>query len=458
MVHGRMTGELPPGPRAPAAVQTMAWWSRPLGFFERCRRRYGRRFTIRVLGVPPFVMIAEPDQIRELFITPAELLHAGEALRRLEPLVGPSSVIVLDEDDHLRRRRVMLPALHGEGMARLGDFVTDAAEREISSWPSGQPFETHRGFQNIALEVILRAVFGVDRGERLERLRDLVVQILLFSEHPLLILMTAKPFQGRSGPFGRFYRLRARLDQLIYEQISLRRAEGEEARDDILALLLQAEHEDGSPLSDVEIRDELMSTLIAGHETTASQMAWTLERLSREPRVMRRLEEALDDGDETYLTAVIQEALRRRPVLPNAEPRLLTEPFQLGDWSYPPGVCLVPNPYLVHHDPEFYPDPYAFRPERFLEHPPGNYTWIPFGGGRRRCPGASFAMLEMTIVFRMIFERYRIEPAGPKEKARRRAITVKPRDGGLVRVSRRIGHRPEASVEAPSPASSGQPG
>lgn len=396
-------------------------------------------------------MIAEPDQIKQLFVAPAELLHAGEALRRLEPLVGPSSVIVLDEDDHLRRRRVMLPALHGEGVARLGDFVTEAAERELSSWPLEQPFETHRGFQRIALEVILRAVFGADRGERLERLRELVVQVLLFSEHPLLILMTAKPLQGASGPFGRFYRLRSRLDELIYELISMRRAEGEDARDDIMALLLQARHEDGSPLSDEEIRDELMSTLIAGHETTASQMAWTVERLSREQSVMRRLEDELDGGGENYLTAVIQEALRRRPVLPNAEPRLLTRPFQLGDWSYPAGVCLVPNPFLVHHDPEFFPNPYAFKPERFLENPPGNYTWIPFGGGRRRCPGAAFAMVEMKIVFRMLFEQFRIEPAGSKEKARRRAITVKPREGGWIRLSRRTTPR----STAPSPVMTG---
>jgi cytochrome P450 len=250
----------------------------------------------------------------------------------------------------------------------------------------------------------------------------------------------------------RFAQMRERADELIYELIDERRDEGEE-RDDVLAMFLSARHEDGSPMSDTELRDELMTLLTAGHETTASELAWAFERLVREPHVLDRLVAEVDAGDDdAYLTATIQETLRRRPVLPNAEPRLVTKPVEIGGWRYEPGACLIANAYLVHHDPDVYRDPYAFRPERFLEEPPGTYTWIPFGGGRRRCIGASFATLEMKIVMRAVLSAYRMEtPTHEPELTRRRSITVSPRLGATVVLRERNPVRAPESAE-PEPA------
>ena len=234
-------------------------------------------------------------------------------------------------------------------------------------------------------------------------------------------------------------RLREAVDHLLFELIDERRAEHAD-RDDVLSMLLAARHsDDGSPMSDQELRDELMTLLVAGHETTASGLAWSFERLARTPRVARALAGEIDSGDgEAYLTATVQETLRRRPVVPNAAPRLVKQPVDVGGWTYPAGVCLVPNAYLVHHDAAIYDDPYAFRPERFLGDGPGTYTWIPFGGGRRRCLGASFAILEMKSVLRAVLSRYEVSPAtGGAEAVVRRAITVSPRAGATTVLSER---------------------
>ena len=236
------------------------------------------------------------------------------------------------------------------------------------------------------------------------------------------------------GPWRAFARRRAEVDRLLFELIHERRAEDAD-RDDVLSMLLEARHsDDGSPMSDEELRDELMTLLVAGHETTASALAWAFERLAREPRVVGELVSEIDSGDgDAYLTATVQETLRRRPVLPNAAPRLVKQPLEVGGWTYPAGVCLVANTYLVHHDPAIYPDPYAFRPERFVGESPGTYTWIPFGGGRRRCLGASFAILEMKSVLRAVFGRYAIAPGtAGVEITRRRAITVSPGAGATT--------------------------
>ena len=267
-------------------------------------------------------------------------------------------------------------------------------------------------------------VFGLDPGERLDLLRERLSAMLAFGDRPISLL---PPPPGplatvleRRGPFAGFLRLQEEAE-----------------RDDILSMLLDARHEDESPMSAQELRDELMTLLVAGHETTASTLAWTFERLVRLPTVLARLTEEIagSDGD-AYITATVQEALRRRPVLPNAAPRLVKQPLEVGGWRYPTDVCLVPNAYLLHHDREIHADPYSFRPERFLEEPPGTYTWIPFGGGRRRCIGASFAMLEMKIVIRSMLAAQAVEPVAPRpERARRRNITITPEAGSRVTLS-----------------------
>jgi cytochrome P450 len=422
-----MSAELPPGPRLPRTLQTIAWWSRPIPYLERARERYGKRFTMRVLQAPPFVHHSEPEHLKEIFTAPPEVLHPGEGAKVLEPVVGANSVILLDERAHLSQRKLMLPAFHGEKMQRLSGLMEEVTRREIARWPRGEPVELHPRLQALTLEIVLRAVFGLDDGERLDGLRERLSRILQFGANPSSML----PILQRGRTWREFQRRRGEADALIYETIEERRANGGEDTDDVLAMLLSARHEDGSPMSPVELRDELMTLLVAGHETTASELAWAFERLTRTPDVLERLTEEVDSGDDdAYLTATVHETLRRRPVLPNAAPRLVMEPVEIGGWRYEPGVCLLADAYLLHHDPDVYPDPYAFRPERFLDEQPGTYTWIPFGGGRRRCLGASFAILEMKIVLRAVLAENELTAAAPgNEGARRRSITLSPKAG-----------------------------
>ncbi|MEA2449051.1 MAG: hypothetical protein QOG63_983 [Thermoleophilaceae bacterium] len=432
-----MQAQLPPGPKLPSAIQTLGWWTRPIAYVEGCRAKYGKRFTIKLLGLPHTVFLSDPDDLKEVFQAPPDVLHPGEGARILEPVVGPHSLILLDEDPHLEQRKLLTPAFHGKKMQALAGAMTEVAEREVDSWPRDTPVALHPRLQALTMEIILRTVFGLDAGEQHDALRDRLGGILDFGVRPESMI----PFLQRdlgpiSGPFRHFQQLKEETDELIFGLVNERRASAEE-RDDLLDMLLAARHEDGSPMSDAELRDELMTMLVAGHETTASELAWAFERLAREPRVAKRLQD--DPGDDDYLTAMVQETLRRRPVLPNAEPRLTKQEVTIGGWTYPEGVALALSAYLVHHDPDIYPDPYSFRPERFLDEPPGTYTWIPFGGGRRRCIGASFATLEMKIVLRAVLERVNIEPAtGGPELTRRRAITLSPRRGASVTLTDRV--------------------
>jgi cytochrome P450 len=415
-------------------MQTLRWWARPVPTFERYRARYGKRFTIRLLAAPPFVLLADPAEVKAVFTAPADVLHPGEGARVLEPVIGRNSVIMLDEDAHLAQRRLMLPAFHGEQVARLTQVMADVAAAEVERWPRDEPVALHPRLQALTLEVILRTVFGLDEGARLERLRANLTEVLTIGVNPISLMPPLQRDAGRLTPWRRFVRTRAAVDAELFALIDERRADPAE-RDDVLSLLLAARHEDGSPMSAQELRDELMTLLVAGHETTASELAFAFERLVRNPVVLERLTEEIASGDgDAYLTATVQETLRRRPVLPNAAPRLVMKEIEVGGWRYPPGVCLVAHAYLLHHDPEIYPEPYAFRPERFLGTPPGTYTWIPFGGGRRRCLGASFAMVEMKVVLRAVLERAtpRVTGDGRLELSRRRAITLSPRDGAQV--------------------------
>ena len=431
--------QLPPGPRVPSALQLLATWKRPAASLERLGKKYGKRITVQLPFQPPFVILSDPDEIKQLFTAAPDVLHPGEGARVLEPLIGRHSVILLDEGPHLEQRKLLLPAFHGEKMAALTGLMEDLTERELDSWPTGLSLALHPHLQRLTLEIILRAVFGLDRGQRLDDLREGLTRVLEFSESPLSVLPALQRLTGWLGPMKRFQQVRARTDQLIFELIDERRRADDGDRDDVLGMLLEARHEDGSPMSAQELRDELMTALVAGHETTASQLAWGLERLAREPHVIERLRA---EGDE-YLMATIHEILRLRPVLPNAEPRLTKKAVTIGDFEYPPGVALLASAYLVHHDPSVYPDPYAFRPERFVGNAPGTYTWIPFGGGRRRCLGASFALQEMKIVIRAVVDRFELEPASRRpEQTARRSITFSPSGGATVILRERV-HAPD---------------
>lgn len=417
-----MRAQLPPGPPWPSLLQTVGWWNRPLAFHEGCRRRYGSRYTVRLLGSPPFVMHADPEHIREIFTAAPEVLHPGEGARILEPVVGTYSVILLDEKDHLSQRRLMLPAFHGEKMQLLSNLVSEVTEREVASWPTDSEVILHPRLQGLTLEVILRAVFGMDPGPRLDSLRDSLTRILDFATRPMTLVPYLQKEMGGRSRWAKFLALRNETDALVYGLIEEHPGGG----DDVLSMLMEARHEDDTPMSAKELRDELMTLLVAGHETTASSLAFGMNLLARNPRVVDELRAEDDD----YLTATIYEIMRARPVLPNAAPRLVKQPVTIGGWDYEPGVCLLANSYVVHHDPEIYPDPYSFRPERFLEEGPGTYTWIPFGGGRRRCLGASFALLEMKTVLREVLRRYDLAPGvDGAEVSRRRSITISPRFG-----------------------------
>jgi len=414
---------------------------------EDCTRRYGDIFTLRITHEGTWVFLSAPDAVKQVFTGDPRLLHAGEANIVLLPVLGSQSLLLLDEQEHMAQRKLMLPSFHGRRMRSYEQVMTDVAVREIERWPLGAPLAAWPTMQAITLEVILRTVFGVQEGERLRRLGDALRQVLAWGTRPQRLAMLAALGPRRIAELGVFRRVLDPADELIYQEIRRRRAAPDlEERDDVLSLLLQARHEDGRPMSDKELRDELMTLLVAGHETSATSLAWALEALVRHPAALARLRDEVDSGDDAYLDAVIKETLRLRPVVALVL-RRLTEPMEIGGRMLPAGATVAPSIYLLHRRPDVYPDPRAFRPERFLERPSGTYTWIPFGGGIRRCLGASFAQFEMKVVLRELVTRLDLRAARPKGERRvRRAIIFAPERGGEIVAARR------ERAESPLPA------
>jgi cytochrome P450 len=425
---------LPPGPPWPPALQTAAWIARPAPFMERARRRYGDAFTVRLAQVGTFVFTTDPDTLKAVFTTGPDRLRAGEANVALEPVLGSRSVLLLDGREHIRQRRLMLPPFHGERLRGYEELIAEIAEDEVRRWPAGEPFALQPRMQAVTLEVILRVVFGMDRGPGLVRLRELIKKLLTVTTRPWALVPWLRRDLGRLSPWVRFLEVRDAVDEALFAEIARRRDDPSlPERTDIFSLLMQARDEDGAPLTDRELRDELITLLVAGHETTATGLAWAFERMVRHPGGLKRL--TADDARE-YADAVVQETLRLRPPIPIVARRVVNEPFQLGDREIPVGTMVAPCIYLVHRRPDLYPEPYAFRPERFLERPPETYGWLPFGGGMRRCIGASFAVLEMSTILRTVARAMRLEPAGPgPELISRRAIVFAPSRGGEVVVS-----------------------
>jgi cytochrome P450 len=420
----------------PRPIQTAIWSRQAQWFLSQNRRRFGPMFTLEIAYEGKWVIVADPELIKEVFTGDPKVFHAGEGNDILRPLLGKHSLLTLDDAAHMSQRKLLLPPLHGKRMAGYEATMREIAAREIESWPTGVPYRLRPRMQAMTLEIIIETVFGVHGGARLDELRPALRNFLDMLTNPRMLapILTLGPDRLRAYP--PFRRRVDRVARLILGEIAERRAVPDlEERDDILSLMVAARHEDGSPMSDAEIHDELLTLLVAGHETTATALAWAVERLIRHPDKLARLREEVEAGEEAYLTATIQETLRLRPVIVIVI-RRLTEAIELGGYELPAGTNVVPSIHLVHRDPAIYPEPDRFRPERFLESPPGTYTWIPFGGGVRRCIGAAFAQQEIAIVLRELVARRTIRPTDPAaERPFRRAITETPRHNTEVVLS-----------------------
>ncbi len=426
---------LPPGPTEPPALQTARWLLRPIAFMESCRRRYGDAFSVRFVGfTTPMVMLSDPEAIRALYAEREHGLPPGRTIA-LGPVMGPRSVLLLEGRDHLARRKLMLPPFHGERMQAYESLVRDVAEKEIATWPAGVTVALHPRMQAITLEVIMSAVFGVTDQRRRRRLRELLPRLLEDTSSVALQfrVLLSRRGGGGSDPYRQLRALVAQIDEVLLAEIAERRVDPAiEEREDILSLLSVARFDDGEAMSDDEIRDQLVTLLLAGHETTATALAWTVDLLLRHPAVLARLADDVAGGSEEYLRAVIWESLRLRPVVPLAGRRLATD-LRTDRLQLPAGADVTPAIWLTHTRRDLYPEPYAFRPERFLEHPPTTYGWIPFGGGVRRCLGAAFAELEMRVVLKAILQGPALRPASQRaEHATRRNVTLSPRNGTRV--------------------------
>jgi cytochrome P450 family 135 len=432
---------LPPGPRVPPVGQTLAWIVRPEPFMARAHARFGDVFTVRLAAVGTLVFVADPALLKPIFTADADVLRAGEANSALEPVMGARSVLLLDGDEHLRARRLMLPPFHGERLATYESLIAAIADEALDAWPRGVPFRLQERMQAITLDVIARVVFGVEEPARLAAVREALKALVAMSTRRVVMLPWLRRDLGPSSPWRRFLALRNHVDGVIYDEIARRRrAPDLGEREDILSLLLAARDEQGVGLSDRELRDELVTLLLAGHETTATALAWTFERLLRAPDALERLTaECRDaDGDGGYLEAVALETLRLHPPLPLVA-RMVARPWELpGVGELPAGVMVAPCIWLVHRRADLYPEPDAFRPERFLGRAPATYEWLPFGGGRRRCLGATFASFEMQVVLRTLLRRADLRVRDPRpEGMRRRAIVFAPGRGAEAVLVRR---------------------
>jgi cytochrome P450 family 135 len=440
----------PPGPSEAPAIQTARWLLRPISFMESCRRRYGDVFSVRFLGFErPLVMLTDPEAIRALYTAHEHGLPPGRSVALL-PVMGPGSVLLLEGQEHLARRKLMLPPFHGERMRSYEATVRKVTERELDGWSDGNTFAIHPRMQAITLDVILKAVFGVTDPARDARLHERLPLLLGDTASPALqfrVLLSRR--LGRGDPLAGMRELLVEIDELLLAEIAERRSDPAAAeREDILSLLVAARFEDGSEMSDREVRDQLVTLLLAGHETTATALAWTFDLLLRNPATLTRLTAEVDAGEEdTYLRAVISESLRLRPVVPLAGRRLASD-LNVDGLSLPAGTDVTPAIWLTHTRPDLYPEPYAFRPERFLDDSPTTYGWVPFGGGIRRCLGAAFAEMEMRVVLESILQRRALSPASDRaERVTRRNVTFSPRNGTRVRSRRRSA--PAAPVAEP---------
>ena len=451
-----MLTSLPPGPGLPAPVQALAWLTRPCAFLDRCHQRYGDTFTLRLLGFgergfSEVVFLSDPAAIKTVFTSGPDSLRVGELRAPMAPMFGSGSILLLDGAQHMRQRKLLLPPFHGARMASYQELISEATLRELENWPLDREFPMLARMQAITFDVILRAVFGLDDAARRREVGAAIRRALDMVANPLSELLMGLP--GRIGPINvraGFERAVADADALLLAEIARQRLDPAlPEREDILAMLLQARDESGEPMTDRELRDELVTLLVAGHETTATALAWAFDYLLHDPNALERLlVECRADGGDEYLDAVVQEVMRLRPPIAFVDRRLVA-PAQLSGHALPAGTIVAPCIYLAHRRAGLYPEPAAFRPERFLEHPPETYGWLPFGGGVRRCVGASFAMFEMKVVLKTILAHARLRKASEqRERAIRRAIVLAPRHGTRAVLESRLAQRRPLELSA----------
>ena len=421
---------LPPGPRAPAVVNPARLMTRPIESLLGWHRRYGDVVTVPLLIFGTGVYVADVDAIREMFTGDQSDLHAGEANAPLAAVLGERSLLVLDGPEHLRQRRLLLPPLKGSAVHESRAVIREVAEAEAARWRVGERFAVRERTRALTFEVIARIVFGVTEAARIERLHRVLTAVLDATVLLALPELLRRDL-GRWSPWGRLRRLLERADALIYEEIAQRRRQSDRAeRGDVLSLLLQTRDEDGRPMTDRELRDELMTMLLAGHETTATSLAFTFDLLLHTPTVLARLTDEPDDG--AYVGAVVTESLRLRPVIDAAE---RTAPRTIAGHALPAGIRVYPNIVAMHYREDLYPEAAAFRPDRFLDGRAGTCAWLPFGGGIRRCIGAPLAEAEIAEVTRVVLSRVRLRAVQPApDRVVMRGITLVPRHGVEVEV------------------------
>ncbi|MEP6516811.1 cytochrome P450 [Microcoleus vaginatus] len=448
------TNKLLDGPKDARFVQTVRGLLNPLYYLDSNCQRYGDLFTSKFSNFPPQVIISNPQAIQEIFTSDSKLFESGTGNQITLPLVGSNSLLLLDGERHLQQRKLLMPPFHGERMKAYGQIICNTTEKVINNWTPGSSVIAQPTMQEVSLGVILHAVFGLSEGERYQQIQQLMINMFSLFSNPLsasfLFIKSLQKDLGAWSPWGGFLRQRQRLDELLYQEIRERKTQSEPLGEDILSLLISARDEAGQPMSDVELRDELMTMLFAGHETTATALAWALYWIHYIPEVRDKLLQELNSLDVEncdpaeisklpYLNAVCCETLRIYPILFFAFPRLLQAPMQLMGYNIPKGMILSTCIYLVHQRPDIYPEPKCFKPERFLERQFSPYEYLPFGGGNRRCIGAAFAMLEMKLVLAKVLSRYSLELAENRPVLPvRRGLTMAPAGGVRLVVKDRI--------------------
>jgi cytochrome P450 len=434
----RLKRELPPTAPLPVILQTLAcrWW--PFAYPEHCRARYGDSFTIYPTGKPPFVFLSDPRDIRAILAAPPHVLHPGKGSKVLAPLVGESSFLLAEEDQHMHGRKTIIPAFHPKMVHEQTELAIQIAQSEIASWPLGTPFPAYPHIQALILKVLLRIIFSRE-SHTLRQLHTRLLDMLSITASLVLQEPRLRYLPGWSAKWRRFIKQRTEVNTLIFNLIDRRRHEDNDMHGDLLDMLLAAHNPDGSPMSDRQVHDNLLSMILAGHETTASELAWAFQLLAHNLPVQERLIEEIDgDTDDQYLTATVQETMRHKPVFLFTIPRVVVEPVEIGSWTYHPSTHLLGCTYLMHHNPELYPDPHAFRPERFLSTTPQAGTWLPWGAGRKRCPGRHFALLQTQTVLREVLTTRLVLPASARiEYPRWRSAIITPHAGSRIVLHKR---------------------